>query len=123
MLLPLLVLLSAAPSSTVVVVTRRTAVPPADALAVATLVTRSLKDAKVVTAWEADGAARRLAALGVKDSSKCEGRLACVQEFGRQLDVVAVVSVSISELDRERSVTLEVVDVASGETLAKESLL
>lgn len=90
-LLLLQLALSATPSSTVVVVTRRTAVSPADARALAVGVTKSLKQAGLEVTWDADAAARRLSSLGVKDTSSCQGRKACVQEFGRQLDVAVVV--------------------------------
>ena len=126
MLLPILILQlaqSASPSSTVVVVTRRTAVSAVDARAVAVLVTKSLKQAELEVTWDADAAARRLASLGVKDSSGCQGRKACVQEFGRQLDVAVVVGVSVSEVDAERSVALEAVRIADGVVLAHENLL
>ncbi len=126
MLLPMLCLqlaLTAAPSSTVVIVTRRTAVSTGDARAVAVLVTKGLKQAGLEVAWDAEAAARRLASLGVKDTSNCQGRKACVQEFGHQLDVAVVVGVSVSEVDTDRSVALEAVRVADGVVLARENLL
>lgn len=122
-LLLLQLALSATPSSTVVVVTRRTAVSPADARAVAVGVTKSLKQAGLEVAWDADAAARRLGSLGVKDTSSCQGRKACVQEFGRQLDVAVVIGVSLSEVDTDRSVALEAVRVLDGVVLAHENLL
>jgi hypothetical protein len=126
MLLPLLILQlgqAASPSSMVVVVTRRTAVSNNDAQTFAGAVTRSLKEAGLELAWEADAAARRLASLGVKDTSVCAGRMGCVQEFGRQLEASVVVGVSMSQVDKDRSVSLEAVRVSDGVLLGRENLL
>lgn len=112
----------ASPSSTVVIVTRRTAVSAADAQALAMRVTKELEAAGVEVV-HADVAARRLASLGVNDTGLCGGRKACVQEFGRQLEVAVVVGLSLSEVDQDRSMSLEAVRITDGAVLTRENLL
>ena len=112
----------APPSSTVVIVTRRTAVSAADAQALAMLVTKKLEAAGVEVV-QADAAAKRLASLGVADTSLCAGRKGCVQEFGRQLEVALVVGLSLSEVDQDRSLSLEAVRVSDGVVLTRENVL
>lgn len=124
LLLPVLWLVaSATPDATTVVVTRRTAVSAAEALAVCGEVSRALKAAGVQVTVEPAAAARSLATRGVKDTAACQGRLQCIVEFGRQLGVELVVSVSISEFEGDRSVVLEPYRVSTGAVLAKGTLL
>jgi hypothetical protein len=114
-------LLSAEPSA-LVVLSRKVSVPPAEAAAMVTQTTSLLLDsgAPLVDAPEAN---RRLAKLGLKDATTCAGKPACAAEFGKQLKVDWLVLLSVSRVAGDRSLALELFDVA-GKTIAdRESLI
>ncbi len=113
--------LAAGPVSTTVVVTRRTAVSAPDGLELANEVAQALVQAGVPVEPSPAEANRRLANLGVKDSSACQGRKPCIVEFGNQLAVKLFVSVSVSEFEGERSVALEAYRIPEGDVLSKTS--
>ena len=114
-------LLSAEPS-TLVVLSRKVSVPPAEAVAVVSQTTSLLLEsgAPLIDAAEAN---RRLSRLGLKDATTCAGKPACAAEFGKQLKVDWLVLVSVSRVAGDRSLALELFDVA-GKTIAdRESLI
>lgn len=111
--------------------------PPALAVLLARRVSVSAKDACQLTAQVVDAlgggqcpglvtgpdTARRLAKLGLKDATTCGGKPACLTEFGRQLGVGFLVLTSVSKVAGERSLALELYDVAQGAVVEKDSLL
>ncbi len=119
--LALSISLASSPLSTTVVVTRRTAVPAADGHALANEVAQALTAQGVTVAPSPSEAVRRLANLDVKDSSACLGRKPCIVEFGVQLEVGLLVSVSVSEFEGERSVALEAYRIPGGEVISRSS--
>lgn len=118
----LLPALLAADPSTAAVLARRTNVSGAEANSLA---------AQAAAALSADGVpmlpdaelARRLTRLGLKDASTCGGKTACLTEVGRQLKLDWLVSVSVSRLENDRSVALELLKLSAGTVVEKESLL
>ena len=115
-------ILAAAEPSTLVVLSRKVSVSPAEAAAVVTQVTTLLEEAgaPVVTASEAN---RRLSKLGLKDATTCNGKAACAAEFGKQLKVEWLILISVSKVAGDRSLALELFDVAGRAVADKESLL
>src|SRR5262249_43354272 len=89
-----------------VLVVRRTSVDAQAANALGDWVAQLLQRAGVAVE-PPDETARRLSALGVKDTTRCGGRRACVLELLRQLERPAGVALSISQLGSDRSVVLE----------------
>ena len=114
--------LSQTPSLAVVTV-RRTAASAADGTAMAAQVTALLVDAGIEPSLTAEEAAQKLSNLGVKDPGVCQGRKACVTEFGRQLGVKVVVTVSLARLKSDVGVSLEAVRTDDATALANESVL
>ena len=115
-------LLTSAEPSALVVLSRKVSVTPAEAVAVVTQTTSLLLEAgaPLIDGAEAN---RRLAKLGLKDATTCAGKPACAAEFGKQLKVDWLVLVSVSRVAGDRSLALELFDVA-GKTIAdKESLI
>ena len=115
-------ILAAAEPSTLVVLSRKVSVSPAEAAAVVTQATTLLEEAgaPVVTASEAN---RRLSKLGLKDATTCNGKPACAAEFGKQLKVEWLILISVSKVAGDRSLALELFDVAGRTVADKESLL
>ena len=115
-------ILAVAEPSTLVVLSRKVSVTPAEAAAVVTQATTLLDDAgaPVVTASDAT---RRLSKLGLKDATTCNGKPACAAEFGKQLKVDWLILVSVSKVAGDRSLALELFDVAGRAVVDKESLL
>jgi hypothetical protein len=118
-------LLLAAPSEheggdVAVLVVRRTSVDAPQARALAESVASLLSKAGVAVEAPAE-TVRRLGALGVKETTQCGGRKACVLELLRQLERPAGVAVSVSQLGGERSVALEAIRASDGAVLAKEA--
>lgn len=66
---------------------------------------------------------QRLSKLGLRDVTTCGGRSACIGEIGRQLEVDWLVLVSASRVAQDRSLALELFDVASRTVVDKESVL
>jgi hypothetical protein len=107
----------------VVVVGRRTSVSQADAQAMAQTLSTQLVAEKVPLRLDADSAQAALARLGVKDPSACNGRRACLVELGRQLSAPQVISLSVSQVDTDRSIAFELLDVADASVLEKDALI
>jgi hypothetical protein len=103
-----------------VLVVRRTSVDAQQAHALAESVATLLSKAGVAVEAPAE-TVRRLGALGVKETTQCGGRKACVLELLRQLGRPAGVAVSVSQLGGERSVALEAIRAKDGAVLAKEA--
>ena len=117
---------SAAPSerggSVAVVVVRRTSVDAAQARALAESVAELLRQAGVAVEPPAE-TLRRLGALGVKDTTKCGGRKACVLELLKQAEFPAGVALSVSQLGADRSIALEALRVSDGSVVAKDAVV
>lgn len=122
MLLTLLVL-TAAPNSASVVVTRRTSVTAVEALALADDTAKALEKAGVHVEPDPVTSARDLALKGVKDTSTCQGKKACVLDFGKKLGVEVLVSLSVSQIEGDRSVALEAWRVPGATIIAKKAVL
>lgn len=122
-LLALWLLGAEARPAAVVLVTRRTAVTPAQANALAAECWEGLRAGGVPLALEPAATLKQLARVSVKDSASCNGRRACVAELGRQLKADYVVALSVSRLDADTSVALELVRVADEGVVEKDSLL
>lgn len=118
-----LVMTLAAEPSVAVLVGRRTAVAQAEAQALAQSVSMELTAAKVLLTLDAGAASARLGRLGLKDSSFCGGKKACLVELGKQLAVEHVLVVSASQVGSDRSVALELWKVADGSVEEREGLL
>jgi hypothetical protein len=107
----------------VVVVGRRTDVTVADANAVAADVSRALATGKVPVSHDAAAFAKRLLKLGVKDTSSCAGKKQCIAELARQLQAPWSVALSLSRVDAERAVALELIRTSDQAVVARESLV
>jgi hypothetical protein len=116
--------MSAAPSHqggpVAVIVVRRTSVDVKSANALADWVADLLGRAGVAVEPPVE-TGRRLSALGVKDTTRCGGRKACVLELLRQLERPAGVALSISQVGSDRSVVLEALRASDGAMLAKDA--
>jgi hypothetical protein len=106
-----------------VVVGRRTSVAPADAHALARSASAQLVERKVPLKLDADAARGALARLGLKDAAACNGRKACLTELGRQLGVAWLVSLSVAQVGSDRSVAVDLLEVASGNIAEREALI
>jgi hypothetical protein len=107
----------------VVVVGRRTDVSVADANLVAADVSRALAAGKVPVALDAATFSKRLFKLGVRDTSSCAGKKQCVAELARQLQAAWSVSLSLSRVEAERAVALELIRTSDQSVAARESLV
>ncbi|MEW5741476.1 MAG: hypothetical protein AB1938_21320 [Myxococcota bacterium] len=105
-----------------VLLSRRVSVPAKDAASLTAQVTDALNAAGSPVASNAD-TARSLAKLGLKDATTCNGKPACLSEFGRQLGADWLVLTSVSKVAGERSLALELFDVSKGEVAERDSLL
>ncbi len=121
--LVLSLVLSVDPPGAAVLVGRRTSVSQADATAVAQALSTRLLAAGVPLRLTAEAAHAALARLGVKDPSACNGRRACLVELGRQLSSPLVISLSVGQVDRDRALALELIDVSDANVLEKEGLI
>lgn len=115
-------LLAAAEPTTLVVLSRKVSVTPAEAQAVVTQATTLLLEAGAPLVDGAE-ASQRLSKLGLKDATTCNGKPACHAEFGKQLKVSWLVLVSVSRVAGDRSLALELFDVADKSVADKESLI
>ena len=104
------------------VLARRTALGPADASALQSQLSGALSEAGVPLLAPAE-VRRRLARLGLDDATSCKGKAECLTELGRQLQVRWLVTISLSELDADRSVGLELLDVDAGLVVEREAVL
>lgn len=122
LLLSALVAQTPSPTS-VVVVTRRTGVSVADAQALANQVSTALSEQSVPLALAPDAAAAQLKKLGLPDAASCAGKRDCIVELGRQLRVTWVFSVSVARVEKDRSMSIELVNVEDATTLEKDGLV
>lgn len=114
--------LTALGTDVAVVVAHHTGVPDDSARATAEQVFTVLRAQGVAARNELDSR-RSFGSLGLADVSGCMTRRPCVVESGKALELWGVVTVSVSELDGERSLVLELVSMADGQTLAREMAL
>jgi hypothetical protein len=115
-------LLAAAEPDTLVVLSRRVSVPPAEAQAVVKETTTLLLEAGAPLV-DATEAGQRLSKLGLKDATTCNGKPVCHAEFGKQLKVSWLMLVSVSRVAGDRSLALELFDVAGKVVADRESLI
>lgn len=115
-------LLTAAEPDTLVVLSRRVSVPPAEAQAVVKEATTLLLEAGAPLVDAAE-AGQRLSKLGLKDATTCNGKPVCHAEFGKQLKVSWLMLVSVSRVAGDRSLALELFDVAGKVVADRESLI
>lgn len=66
---------------------------------------------------------RRLARLGLRDATSCKGKASCLAEVGKQLQVNWLVMVSVSELEGDRSLGLELLEVATERVVERDAVL
>src|SRR3954469_1223082 len=109
----LMMLFSQAPEQrgAVVLLTRRTGATAAVSSVIIRDLRKALADAGVGSPLTPEELARRLLALGVKDSTSCDGKKACVLELGRQLGVPIVVAVSLGQIAKDLSIHVEALRV------------
>jgi hypothetical protein len=113
----------AADPSMAVVIGRRTAVPPGDARTITNDVSALLQQSGVTGLIDPQETNLRLAKMGMKDATTCAGKRGCIAEIGRQLQVKWLVLISLSEVAAERSIAIELLEVASETITAAESML
>lgn len=106
-----------------VLVTRRSGLTVPQAAELRTQLERALTAAGVPVALEGKALSTRLAGLGVKEPAACNGRRSCVFELGRQLATRHLVSVSISRVEGDSALALELLRVDGEATLAKDSFV
>lgn len=109
--------------TSVVVVTRRTGVSAGDAQALASQVSTVLSQQGVPLTLAPDAVTQQLKKLGLPDAGSCAGNRDCVVELGRQLRVTWVFSVSVARVEKDRSMSIELVNVEDGATLEKDGLV
>lgn len=115
--------LGAADSGASVLVGRRTSMSPADAQALSQTISTFLVAARVPVLLDADAARASLSRLGLKDASACSGRKACLTELGRQLATPYVIALSLSQVESDRSLALELLRVSDGVVLETEAII
>ena len=113
---------STPPATVAAVLARRTGVPAADASALLSQLGAALAEAglPMMPPGELE---LHLARLGLADGTPCKGKTSCLSELGRQLQVAWVVMISLSELEGERSVGLELLEVNTELILERDALL
>ncbi len=109
--------------TSVVVITRRAGVAPAEAQALANQVSTVLTQQQVPVALAPDAVIQQLKKLGLPDAASCAGKRDCIVELGRQLKVTWVFSVSVARVEKDRSMSIELVNVDDGSTLEKDGLV
>ncbi len=114
--------LAAEPPAVTLLVTRRTRVAPAEAQGLANEVATHLVALGVPLALEPAAAAKKLARLGVADTAACAGRKLCIAELGRQLGAAWVIAASVSRVEGDRSLGLELVRASDESVAAKDSI-
>jgi hypothetical protein len=77
----------------------------------------------VTTTMPVEVAAQQIKSLGFADGASCNGKRPCVLELARQLQVGWIFSVSLSRIAKERSIGVELIDVADGSTLEKDGFV
>ncbi len=110
-------------TSTTTLLVRRTTVAPAPASALTREAAGLLEKGGLPMTVSPEVAVRGLAKAGVVDSATCNGKKACVAELGRQVGVAWVVAVSISQVEGDRSLALELVQVSDATVAARDSVL
>ena len=127
MLLPLLasalVMSAAEPTGTAMVVSRRTNVTSAEARTLSASAATLLAQLGVPLTVAPDAATIRLAKLGLRDSATCGGRKACIAELGHQLKVAWIIALSVSKVDDDRSVALELIRVSDKTVVEKDAVI
>ena len=106
-----------------VLVGRRTSLSQVEAQVLSQTISTHLATAHVPIQLDADAAGASLNRLGLKDASACNGRKACLTELGRQLSSAYVIALSLSQVERDRSIALEFLRVADGVVLEKEAII
>lgn len=109
--------------TSVVVMTRRAGVSAADSQAVVSQVSTLLSQQGVPVTLAPDAASQQLKKLGLPDAASCAGKRDCIVELGRQLHVTWVFSVSVARVEKDRSMSLELVNVDDGATLEKDGFV
>lgn len=118
------VLMSQTPTPTsVVVMTRRAGVSVADSQGLVNEVSTLLSQQGVPVTLAPDAASQQLKKLGLPDAASCTGKRDCVIELGRQLRVTWVFSVSVARVEKDRSMSVELVNVDDGATLEKDGFV
>lgn len=114
---------AAEPSIDAVLITRKTGVTPAQAAELQAQLARALEANQLKVKLSGVGLQSALKKLGVKDASACNGRRSCINELVRQLQATALVSVSVSRIDDETALALELVRLDERLSPVKDSLL
>ncbi|MCU0699117.1 MAG: hypothetical protein MUC96_21640 [Myxococcaceae bacterium] len=123
-LVALAVLVAAPPTpSSVVLLSRRTSVSIAEASALTSRVAGALAANGVTVSTPPDAAAAALKRLGFPDSSSCGGKRECLVELGRQLQVEWVFAVSVTKVENDRSVGVELIHVTDGSSPEKDAVV
>lgn len=115
----LLMTLTADPSAAVVLV-RKTAVKDAEAASLTEKVATRIGVPAMVPYADSQ---KRIATLGLKDATNCNGAADCHAEIGKLLKVDWLVLVSVSQIASDQSLALELFKVAKAEVVERDSLL
>lgn len=116
-------LLLADDPGTVVLVGRRTGLSQTESQVLAQTISTHLREARVPVRLDATAASTALGRMGLKDASACNGRKACLTELGRQLESPWVISLSLSRIDADLSIAVELVRVADGQVVEKDAMI
>ncbi|MDX2009482.1 MAG: hypothetical protein SFW67_04795 [Myxococcaceae bacterium] len=112
-----------APPTSVVLLSRRTSVAVAEANALTARLAAALEAAGVSLSTPPDAASAALKRLGFPDSSSCSGKRECLVELGRQLQVEWVFAVSVTKVEKDRSVGVELIHVTDGTSPEKDAVV
>ncbi len=108
--------------SVVVVVARHTGVSDDEAMELAREVSAALGQ-RVGVPLSPDVVRTKLRGLKMSDATRCAGRPPCLAELGRALEVSAVVALTVSQIEGDRSVVLEAFAAADATKLARHAEL
>lgn len=123
LLLSALVVSQTPTPTSVVVMTRRAGVSVADSQVLVNEVSTLLSQQGVPVTLAPDAASLQLKKLGLPDAASCAGKRDCIIELGRQLHVTWVFSVSVARVEKDRSMSVELVNVDDGATLEKDGFV
>jgi hypothetical protein len=118
-------LMQAAPEQTgaVALVTRRSGATAPIAANILRDLRKALADAGVQSPLSNEELSQQLIGLGIKDPKSCEGKKPCVLELGRQLKVAYVVSVSVGQIAKDISISLETIRISDGARVSDATVI
>jgi hypothetical protein len=109
--------------SAVVLLGRRTTVTAAEATALTRSVATSLEANGLTLSLPPDAATAALKRLSFPDTATCGGKRECLVELGRQLEVQWVFAVSVTRVEKDRSVGVELIRVDDGTSPERDAVI